>query len=141
MKQQRFCGLSLAVLTILPFILLTSINATSYAGNHSAATHGSAMRPLTTVVPRAFLALDSQAPSHLDPNSHLSVLKHDDTMETLARISVVGGLLLTADRLVRSMDSMKDTPLLLRGDGSSIRFNAVNKGFLVGFTVSRPLDF
>jgi len=128
MKQQRFSG----PICALVIVLVTSINSSSYAGNHGVPT----ARP-QTAVPRAFLALDAQSPSPLDPAMHISAANHDHTMETLARISVVGGLLLTADRLFRSVDS----PLLLRDDGSCVRINAANNGFLVGFTMSRPLDF
>ena len=132
MKQQRFCGVSLAV----TITLLISINSTSYAGNRP----GGALRS-QTIVPRAYLTLEGQALKQTNPLTPLSVSDHDHTMQTLGAISVVGGLLLTADRLIRSMDSVKDAPLLLRDDGSCVRINAANNGFLVGFTMSRPLDF
>jgi len=94
-----------------------------------------------TIVPRAYLTLDGHAPRQVNPLTPVSVSEHDHTVQTLAGISVVGGLLLTADRFIRSMDSIKDAPLLLRDDGSCVRINAANNGFLVGFTMSRPLDF
>jgi hypothetical protein len=132
MKQQRFSGVSLAV----AIILLISINATSYAGSRP----GGMLRS-QTIVPRAYLTLDRHAPRQVNPLTPVSVSEHDHTVQTLAGISVVGGLLLTADRFIRSMDSIKDAPLLLRDDGSCVRINAANNGFLVGFTMSRPLDF
>ena len=64
-------------------------------------------------------------------------------MDTLGKLSVVGGVLLTADRLIRAADSMRETNLLQRADGSCFRLNTepTAKGFMVGFTLSRPLDF
>ena len=97
--------------------------------------------PPQSIVPRAYLTVNSEALRQVNPLTPLNISSHDHTMQTLARISVVGGVLLTADRLIRSMDSVKDAPLLLGDDGSSLRISAVSNGFLLGFTVNRPLDF
>jgi hypothetical protein len=59
------------------------------------------------------------------------------------KISFVSGLLLTADQVVRSVDSVMDAATYRRDDGSYLRLNAepMSRGFLVGLVMSRPLDF
>jgi len=138
MKQQRFFDRRLVTQAVLAIILVTSINSMSYAGSRPVAKP----KPLSTVVSRAYLSFDAKALNQLDPLIRLSPSNHDHTIETLARISVVGGFLLTANRLIQQMDSVKDAPLVLRDDGSCFRIStAGSKGLLVGFTMSRPLDF
>ena len=140
MKQQRFYG-AFWLGVVAAAVVLTYSVSNSYAGTRPGMLRSRTIVTPQTIVPRAYLTLDGQASRQANPLAPLSVSSHDRTMETLARISVVGGVLLTADRLIRSMDSVKDAPLLLRDDGSCLRINAVNNGFLVGFTMSRPLDF
>jgi hypothetical protein len=55
----------------------------------------------------------------------------------------VGGLILTADQVMRSVDSVMDAATYRRPDGSYLRLNAepMSKGFLVGLVMSRPLEF
>jgi hypothetical protein len=137
MKQQPFrnlCGILVGTA-----LFLISSNLISYAG---AGVQASPVRT-QTVVPRAYLAFDGTGPGRLDPISRMSAVNHDNTLGALAKISVVGGLLITADRLIRSVDSAMDAPLFKRDDGSCVRLNTESnsKGLLVGLTVSRPLDF
>jgi hypothetical protein len=139
MKQQRFYGAF--CVGVAAAVVLTCCVSNSYAGNRPGMVRSKTIVPPQSIVPRAYLTLDSEALRQVGPLTPLAVSRHDHTMQTLARISVVGGVLLTADRLIRSMDSVKDTPLLLRDDGSSLRVSAVSNGFLLGFTVNRPLDF
>lgn len=139
MKQQRFYGAFAIFALVISF--LSYSNSATYAGNRPGVVRSQTIVPPQSIVPRAYLALDGQALKQANPLTPLAVSSHDHTVATLARISVVGGVLITADRLIRSMDSVKDAPLLLRDDGSSFRINAVNNGFLLGFTMSRPLDF
>src|SRR5262245_4767749 len=126
MKQQRFCGL--ISVSALVTVFLTSSSVISYAGSGPRAI---TTRPLTTV-PRAFLALDAQGPGTPDPLSHLASINRNDSVQDLAyKISFVGGLILTADRLIRAADSMRETNLFSRGDGSCVRLNTepTSKGF------------
>ena len=139
MTQQRFYGAF--CLGVVAAIVLTCSVSNSYAGNRPGMVRSQTVVPPRIIVPRAYLTVDGQTLKQANPLTPLSVSEHDHTVATLARISVVGGLLITADRFIRSMDSVKDAPLLLREDGSCVRINAVNNGFLVGFTMSRPLDF
>lgn len=136
MKQQRFSGP--LVTCILASIFLSVCGSISYAGNRPGSFGA---RPSSTVS-RAYLAFDARSASPFDPLSHLSST-HQTTVDALGKISVVGGLLLTADRIFRAADSMRETSLLQRADGSFIRLNTepTSKGFSVGFTMSRPLDF
>lgn len=93
---------------------------------------------------RAFLALSPGTPGQIDPLSHLIRSKDESSLESFANsISFFGGLLLTADRVFRSVDSVMEAPLVKREDGSILRVNAepTSRGFLLGFHLSRPLDF
>jgi len=137
MKQQRFSGP--LVTCLLASIFLSVCGSISYAGDRP----GSFGPRSLSMVPRAYLAFDARSASRFDPLSHLSSASHQTTMDTLGKLSVVGGVLLTADRLIRAADSMRETNLLQRADGSCFRLNTepTAKGFMVGFTLSRPLDF
>jgi hypothetical protein len=59
------------------------------------------------------------------------------------RISYFGSFLLTADRLVRSMDSVMESMQVERPDGTCLRLCAEpgSRGFEVGLRLSRPIDF
>ncbi|HET9234144.1 MAG TPA: hypothetical protein VFP10_08410 [Candidatus Eisenbacteria bacterium] len=101
------------------------------------------MRSLTSDS-RAFLALSPGVNGQLDPLPYLMGARKESSLEAFAsRVSFVGGLLLTADRVFRSVDSVMEAPLLKREDGSILRVNAepTSRGFLLGFHLSRPLDF
>ncbi len=65
-------------------------------------------------------------------------------IEELAyRISYAGALLLTADRLVRSFDSILESMQMNTGDGTNFRFvlEPRRRGFEVGLRLTRPIGF
>jgi len=70
-----------------------------------------------------------------------------DGLEELSRmayqISYIGSLLLTADHIVRSVDSVLDSMELTRQDGTQLRFQMRpnSRGFQVSLKLSRPLEF
>jgi hypothetical protein len=59
------------------------------------------------------------------------------------KISYVGSVLLTADRIVRSVDSVLDSMEWTGADGTCLRIAAepATHGFEVGVRVSRPINF
>jgi len=136
MTKQRF-GSAIGI-TVLTAALLTVIAGGSYAGNGS---RSSSFRTLSSRSenPRAYLA-----PGSLDePHVALDPLTHFGTSSLAYKVSFVGGLLLTADRVLRSMDSVMEATSFKSRDGSCFKLNAepYSRGFLVGLTMSRPLDF
>ena len=138
MKQQRICTTIGAALGII--ILLSASTIITYASETPKATP---VRSLTSDG-RAFLAMSPGLQGQLDPLSHFRASKDESSLEAFAnRVSFFGGLLLTADRVFRSVDSVMEAPLVKREDGSILRVNAepTSRGFLLGFHLSRPLDF
>jgi hypothetical protein len=101
------------------------------------------------------------APSRRDPGIHLqSVLPGAAPLQAVSpqretatpeevigrlayKISYVGSVLLTADRIVRSVDSVLDSMEWTGNDGTTLRIAAepASRGFEVGIRLSRPLDF
>lgn len=73
--------------------------------------------------------------------------KAHDTLEELSRmayqISYIGSLLLTADHVVRSVDSVLDSMELTRQDGTQLRLHMRpnSDGFEVSLKLSRPIEF
>ena len=138
MKQLRNCITIGSTLGLI--ILLSVISTDTYA---SGMPQASPVRSLTSDS-RAFLALSPGGSSQLDPLSHFRASKDESSLEAFAsRVSFFGGLLLTADRVFRSVDSAMEAPLIKSEDGSVLRVNAepTSGGFLLGFHLSRPLDF
>lgn len=138
MKQQRISTTIGAALGTIILLSLSAIN--SYASDTPAA---SSVRGLASDS-RAFLAVSPGLQGQLDPLSHLTASNKESSLESFAsRVSFFGGLLLTADRVFRSVDSVMEAPLVKREDGSILRVNAepTSRGFLLGFHLSRPLDF
>jgi hypothetical protein len=141
MKKLRF-GTAIGI-TVLTAVLIGSASSSTYASGRPVVD----LRSLTSSGPqRAYLAPGSFAASRgpQDPMSRFDPTIHGSSLENLAyKISFVGGLLLTADRVVRSVDSVMDRTALRTQDGSCLRLNAepCSRGFLVGFSMSRPLDF
>ncbi len=66
-----------------------------------------------------------------------------DLARVAYRISYAGALLLTADRIVRRVDSVLDSMEYTSADGTAFRFNLEpkSKGFEVMLTLSRPIGF
>ena len=66
-----------------------------------------------------------------------------DVMELVYRISYVGAVVLTADRVVRSMDSVLDRMQYQGHDGTNLRLvmEPSRHGFDVMLKMSRPLEF
>jgi hypothetical protein len=70
-----------------------------------------------------------------------------DTLQELSqlayKISYVSSLILTADQIVRSVDSVMDRMELTREDGSRLRLRMQpsSGGFEVMLKVSRPIEF
>jgi hypothetical protein len=73
--------------------------------------------------------------------------KTQDGLEELSRmayrISYIGSLILTADHVVRSVDSVLDSMELTRQDGTQLRVNMRpnSDGFEVSLKLSRPIEF
>jgi hypothetical protein len=59
------------------------------------------------------------------------------------RISYAGVLLLTADRLFRSFDSVLESMQMNAGDGTNFRFvmEPKSRGFEIGLRLTRPIGF
>jgi hypothetical protein len=59
------------------------------------------------------------------------------------RISYAGVLLLTADRLFRSFDSVLESMQMNAGDGTNFRFvmEPQSQGFEIGLRLTRPIGF
>jgi hypothetical protein len=93
------------------------------------------LQPKSFDIPRATEPLWPETRSPRDDNHSLEALA--------SKISFVGGLILTADHLMRSVDSVMEAAAYRRPDGSYLRLNAepTSKGFLVGLVMSRPLEF
>ena len=66
-----------------------------------------------------------------------------DVMKVIYRISYVGAVVLTADRVVRSVDSVLDRMHYDCEDGTSLRFvmEPKHRGFDVMLKMTRPLEF
>lgn len=68
----------------------------------------------------------------------------DDSVEAIAyRISYAGVLLLSADRLVRSFDSLVESMQMNAVDGTNFRLvmEPRSRGFEVGIRLERPIGF
>jgi len=68
---------------------------------------------------------------------------HEDLARLAYKISYVGTILLTADHLVRSVDSVLDSMKLTRDDGTRMvmLMEPRSRGFEVMIKLSRPIDF
>ena len=101
----------------------------------------------------AFLSSDAadrielNTPQVHDPAAFSIQDEPTDGIEELSRmayrISYIGSLLLTADHIVRSVDSVLDSMELTRQDGTQLRFQMRpnTKGFQVTLKLSRPIEF
>ncbi len=80
-------------------------------------------------------ALRGEAPNRADSDL--------DIMQVVYRLSYVGAVVLTADRVVRSVDSVLDRMQINCTDGTNVRFTMEpgRRGFDVMVKVSRPLEF
>lgn len=68
---------------------------------------------------------------------------HEDLARLAYKISYIGSVILTADRVVRSVDSVLDSMKLTRPDGTRMSMNMepASHGFEVMIRLSRPIDF
>ena len=128
---------------LLGIVFLTSVATVTYAGVGSHSTRVRTVETQSLAGPRAYLALEgSPAPHPLDVLPHVG--SGSTSLESLAyKISFVGGLLLTAESVAHTVGSFRDVTAYRRPDGSCFRFNAEpsSHGFMVGLTMSRPIDF
>ena len=94
-----------------------------------------------TPATQAFLSQDVYQPNHDLPEPPRS--GHDDLERWAYKISYVGSLILTADQIVRSVDSIMDSMELTREDGTNLRLlmGPESRGFEVMVRVTRPLEF
>jgi hypothetical protein len=90
------------------------------------------LQNLPDLQPEAFREDDPNAPG-----------RNLDVMELVYRISYVGAVVLTADRVVRSMDSVLDRMQYRGNDGTALRLvmEPSRHGFDVMLKMSRPLEF
>lgn len=127
-----------------------SATATSvYAGDFAS---GARVQPVESwmsaapAAPRAYLKTSGTdaVPQAPGLRARIAPKSEHESLEALAsKISFIGGLLLTADNVMRSVDSVMSAASYRRPDGTYLRLNAepMSRGFLVGLTVGRPLDF
>ena len=120
----------------------------AYAGGFESTGKSNALETVASArnsEPRAFLdarSLQAHSIQALWPSQPISGPGH--SIESLAaKISFIGGLLLTADQVMRSVDSVMEAATYRRPDGSYLRLNAepMSRGFLLGVIMSRPIDF
>lgn len=126
-------------------VLLSCCAGTVYAGTPNRTTP----RPGLAPVDLRDAALDA---SYMDPVAEtglhaITPQAPRDSHEALAhlayKISYIGSVILTADRVVRSVDSVLDSMKLTRPDGTRMSMNMepASHGFEVMIKLSRPIDF
>ena len=128
---------------------VTVSSKTAYAAGFESGVRSSPLEAMTSprgTEGRAFLLPNtSDAPRAAEPLwPGIDPRGDENSLEALAsKISFVGGLILTADHVMRSVDSVMEAAAYRRPDGSYLRLNAepMSRGFLVGLVMSRPLDF
>jgi hypothetical protein len=96
---------------------------------------------------QALLTESSSPTSSFQFDSSMEAQRRKDPREVVAniayKISYAGAILLTADQVVRSVDSVMDKLKLEGEDGSSLRFSMrpSMSGFSVMVRLSRPIEF
>lgn len=77
-------------------------------------------------------------PFHSDEDTSI-----EDLTIIANKIAYVGSLILTADQVIRSMDSVLNRMTLTHPDGTELRLNMrpSSGGFKVMLRLSRPIDF
>jgi hypothetical protein len=128
--------------------IITAIGITCCAGSvYAAGPQGGVPGPRPDV-----LSLGSVAPSQVFLSSAaapapIQALPSPESKLDLGRIaykiSYLGSLILTADRIVRSVDSVLDGMQVTCHDGTSVKLlmEPGSKGFDVMVQMSRPLEF
>lgn len=127
---------------IISFIGLTCCVSAAYAAGGPDGSRP-ALEPLslTGVSPaKAFLAAGNPAPVQALPQHQAAKF---DLGQLAYKISYVGSLILTADRVVRSVDSVLDGMQVTSDDGSTLKLlmEPGTRGFDVMLRMSRPIDF
>jgi hypothetical protein len=89
---------------------------------------------------KAFLTTGNRIPVQALPQHETSKV---DLGQLAFKISYVGSLILTADRVVRSVDSILDGMQVTRDDGSTLKLlmEPGTSGFDVMLRMSRPIEF
>jgi len=123
-------------------ILLTCCAGTVYAGSprHDAPT----LAPVSLGRTGVEVFQDGAAgdPFH-GPRTQRARDSREDLTRIAYKISYVGTLLLTADQVVRSVDSVLDSMKITREDGTrmAMLMEPAPRGFEVMIKISRPLEF
>jgi hypothetical protein len=127
---------------IIAIIGLTCCVSTTYAAGIS----GRHRTPLESLSlsgeppAKAFLSAANPSPIQALPQHESSKF---DLGALAYKISYVGSLILTADRVVRSVDSVLDGMQVTRDDGTRLKLlmEPGSRGFDVMIRMSRPLEF
>jgi hypothetical protein len=120
------------------------ISASGYAAERPGAA-GLRLSLSSTAPPPDLLsriqAPDARSAPYLDPSPQQGSSQRDSFASIAYKISYVGSILLTADQVVRSVDSVMDSMKLRAPDGAVVRFDMRpdSKGFEMMLRVSRPL--
>jgi len=132
------------VATILACFGITCCVAASYAG---APRHGGQLLTLdrpnlsAKVSPLSVFGSTGGQPDLFPVESRSG--SRFDYSRLAYKISYAGAILLTADHVIRSVDSLLDSMEYTRPDGTSLHFvmEPKSKGFEVMLKMSRPLSF
>lgn len=124
---------------------LSLFAGTAYAGSPRLDSHApnpAALAFSGATTTQAFLSQAGQHPNQDIPTPDRA--SRADELERWAyKISYIGSLILTADQIVRSVDSVMESMELTRQDGTNLRLlmGPESRGFEVMVRMSRPLEF
>jgi len=126
---------------------LTSLFSVGYASGPAVSSGPSLRLSLSsTTPPNQAILQDLQGPGtpqapYLEPRQVRPRSTQDAIAALAYKISYVGSILLTADQVVRSVDSVMDSMKLQTADGSMLRLQMrpESKGFEMMLRLSRPL--
>lgn len=129
------------------FLGVSCCAAAAYAGTPRAEVWtqpSSAFLLSGTASAQSFLSeAPTLSPNLLEPFRSDEASSLEDLTIIANKIAYVGSLILTADQVIRSMDSVLNRMTLTQPDGTELRLNMrpSSGGFKVMLRLSRPIDF